>query len=378
LLVISWILAFAERFAALYGVLEKQLRRENFEPANAPAPGDDRTRRRLDEIAARDRGNVTVFPEYSPFIGFGPAVQTWSIVLNTATAAVGRTVDPFEVGDLHRHVAADLQALGLPGVSIEDRLFVNGLDLRHDIDPAVTRQILPDELRAPLAQIDQRLIDELRTDAKGRSRPYLMVRITGWSGELTLTVFLRFALLRDRDLLFVESSYSLLPPVKDRYREADRLTPVPTLRQLAKLAGRSAALVPGQLLRCLPRTVAVAAGPIAGYFKARRDERQITQDRSFNYGAVLAPRELVHDNKFDRYFQQLDKEMYAKIAERRILDSIREFMERHGIDLADFADRQTTILNHGVFATGNAKVDVGAFASGTMAKALSKIGLEKK
>ena len=377
LLPVAWLLAFWERYVTLYHVLARELRRENFDPAKAPLPPGDRLRRRLDEIAARDRGNVTVFPAYAPFIGFGSPVTEWSTVVNTAAPAPGRTVERFSVDALHRHVAADLERLGLPGVSVEDRLFVNGLDLLGEMDPALTRQILPDEMRAPLAQLDQRLLDDRRADGKGRCRPYLMVRITGWSGEVVLTLFLRFALLPDRDLLFIEASSALLPPVRQKYREADRLTSAPAPRQVARLLGQAATLAPGQLVGSVPYVLAMVAEPLGAWLKARRDARQIRLERSFNYGAVLAPRELAHENRFYRYFQRLDKEMYVKIAERRILDSIQDFMRRHGIDTSEFAESQTVLINNGLITSGNAKFE-GPVAAGPMARVMSRIQRAEK
>ena len=377
LLLVAWALAFWERYVTLYHVLARELRRENFDPAKAPLPPGAGLRQRLDEIAARDRGNVTVFPAYAPFIGFGSSVQEWSTVVNTAEPAPGRTVERFSVDDLHRHVAADLERLGLPGVSVEDRLFLNGLDLLGDMDLALTRQILPDEMRAPLAQVDQRLLDDLRADGKGRCRPYLMVRITGWSGEVVLTLFVRFALLPDRDLLFIEANYALLPPVKEKYREADRLTAAPAPRQVARLLGQAARLVPGQLIGSVPYVLAMITGPLGAWSKSRRDARQIRLERSFNYGAVLAPRELAHENRFYRYFQRLDREMYAKIAERRILDSIQDFMKRHGVDTSDFAVSQSVLINNGLIANGNPTFE-GPVAVGPMAKVMSKIPRAEK
>lgn len=41
-----------------------------------------------------------------------------------------------------------------------------------------------------------------------------------------------------------------------------------------------------------------------------------------------------------------------KAIERRILDTITEFLEARNIDTSDIKERRTTILNHGVIITG--------------------------
>jgi hypothetical protein len=326
-------------------------------------------RQRLTEIARHDRGNVTVFPEYSPFIGHGQIYQTWSFVVNVARPAHGERITPFTVHDLYEHVAREVSALGLPGVAVEDRVFVNGLDLLDENDPVVQKGILPDPMQPPLPSADVALLRRVREDPKSRARSYLAVRVTGWSGELVLTVFLRFALLAQRDLLFVEASYSLLTPVRPSYREVDRLRTVPTARQVLRMAGTTAMTTPFSVIGAVSNLVATAVGPLGQVVKENNEVREIRSERSFNYGAVVSPRELASDYQYDRYFQQLDTDMYAKMVERRILDSLAAFMKRHGIDVEEFSERQTTILNNGVFVTGQATVKAGSIATGWKAVA---------
>ncbi|QIZ35950.1 hypothetical protein [Saccharopolyspora sp. ASAGF58] len=363
----GWAVMFIETLSTHYGILSAQLRRNAFDPANAPAPTRGRTAARLADIAARDRGNLTVFADYAPFAGYGITFGNWSFTLNVAKAEEGKDIVEFTVQELRDFVADSVRGIGLPGVLVEDRVFVSGLDLLHGFEPSVQQAILPNELAAPASRVDEAVLGRLHDDPNSRARPYLTVRVTGWSGELVVTMFLRFALSPQKDLLFVEANYSLLPPVKRRYQEVDRLLSSPTFRQLGRLAAMS-------LIRLVPavfgggqRVWAGLVSPLTRVLKSRREAREITQDRTFNYGATMSLREEAADNRYHRYFQQLDKEMYAKLAERRVMDALEEFLADHNVETSDLSERQTTILNNGIYVTGHGKLDAMSVAAGTNA-----------
>ncbi|MEU5880483.1 hypothetical protein [Spirillospora sp. NPDC047279] len=360
----TWAVLITETLVTYYRVIFPLLRREAFDPADAPEPRSPHDRARLAEIAASDRGNVVVSASYRPFPGYGGELETWSVTLNMAKAEEGESVIPFQVHELYDHVGDAIGGLGLPGVSVEDRLVVNGRDLLRGLDPQVRRAVLPDPLGTPVLDIDDALMRRLRDDLIGHARPYLTVFVAGWNGELVVTIFLRLALLPGRDLLFVEASYLLLPPSRDRYRKVDGLLGHPTGRQLSNIACESFVRSFLAVPQGLAATLSLLRGPWNGWTKARRDRRAILFDRTFNYGTEFSVRERSNDNSYFRYFQKLDQELYVKTVERRIFDAITDFMERHNIDTSDFSQRQMTILNNGVFVTGQGRVDAQNIAAG--------------
>ncbi|MEV6608715.1 hypothetical protein [Kutzneria sp. NPDC051319] len=365
----AWGTVFVESMVAHYSVVAIQLTHAAFDPAKAPQPDNQRDRQRLAEIGARDRGNVTVFANYAPFVGYGRTAEQWSFSLNVAKAAEDREVTPFTVQELHDFVAADVGNLGLPGVAVEDRLFVNGLDLLHGFEPEVEKAVLPNELAAPVSRVDDDMFDRLQDDPKSRARPYLVVRIGGWSGQLVVTQFLRFALLPQKDMLFVEANYCLLPPMRHEYLAVDRLRARPTWRQISRVASASLAkTVPG-LFGGFFRTVAVPLAALGRASKLRREAREITEDRSFNYGARQSLREQAADTRYHRYFQQLDREMYGKLAERRVMDALTRFLEDHGVDTSELVERTTMIMNNGIYVSGQGKIDANSLAVGANAVA---------
>jgi hypothetical protein len=366
-LIAAWAVVFAEAWKTNYSVLAPQLRREVFDPSKAPTPTSERLRRRLADVRKRDRGNLTVFANYTPFIGHGKVFQNWSFSLNVATPQEEKTVIPFTVHELYDHVTQAIGEIGLPGVAAENRLFVNGLDLLHELDPQVQNEILPDPLDAPVAHVDETVVKQLRDQPKSRARPYLAIPVTGWAGELVMTMFLRFTLLPRRDLLFIEASYSLLAPVRERYRAVDRLLSEPTGGQVVDLALVSAGRTLSAWLGSVPRMLSLAMAPMNRAGRERRDDRAALNDRTFNYGAGISVREAASDHLYYRYFQQLDNEMYAKLVERRVMDALVEFLESHNIDASDLLQRQTTILNHGVYVTGHGSLKADSVAAGNNA-----------
>jgi hypothetical protein len=375
-LLLGWAAVAIERFRTSYRVLAPKLRQSVFDAAQAPEPTSERVRRRIADLAARDRGNVSVYAGFEPFLGFGFQEKEWSFVADIDKAAPGETVRRFSVAEVHDHVAAAVSALNLPGVTVDDRLFAAGDDLLNGSMPAVAADLLPDPLRAPRQQVGRDVIRRQWDAPQDSARPYLALRITGWGGELVMTMFVRFVQYRDEQL-YAEAEYRLLPPLRKAYHAVDDLREQPTFRQVSRIVG---AALPVAIIRQI-RSPFVVLGELFGPMHARsayrRDTREITEEHTFNYGAPVAPREMAMDTHYHRYFQVTDKGHYLKIVERRVLDSLEQFLADHGIDSSDIRERQNMILNYGLMATGNSQIKAENIAAGAGAKVsamMSKAG----
>ncbi|SEG91922.1 hypothetical protein SAMN05444920_107390 [Nonomuraea solani] len=368
LLVLSALVVFLELYYTYEVIIFPKLTRSFFDPADAPLPKSTEMCDRLNDIAKRDSGNVTVFAGYSPFIGHGGKISNWSFSMNVAKAENDAQVVPFTAGQLYDRVAAEIRALGLPGLTVEDRLFVNGLDLRDEIDADLRQAVLPREQAPPVSTVSTELIHRLRDDPRTRARPYLTVSVTGWEGEVVISIFLRFVLLAEKGLLFTEAHYSLLPPLRDAYRAADRIANRTSSRRQIWIAGQALARTFGALLFALPGTVNTLAAR-GRNMRLRKEAVKAIEGHTFNYGAAHNPREHATDHRYHRYFQQLDKEMYVKAAEQRIMDALTEFLVEHNVDVSALLERQTTILNNGIFVTGQGQINSDSVAAGTGAVA---------
>lgn len=363
-LLVAWAMVAAELLSVHYGVVSRQLKRENFEPSRAPRPPSAQDAARVEAIELRDRGNVVVSSNFAPFVGHGGVYNNWSFALNTARPETGKDVIPFTVHELNEHLSARVGALQLPGMELADVLLVNGADLLFGIDDRTRAEVLRNLAGPPGAHVSEALLRGLREDVEDRARPYLAIRVTGWSGELVSTLFLRCALLPGREMAFIEGSSCLLTPVREQYRAVDSLLDTPTFRQWCKLVGQAGLRTPILLFDAPFSVIGRLFEPISETRKQRRQDRWIRL-RSFNYGAEFSLREAASDRLYYRYFQLLDRELYAKTIEHRVLDALVEFMEDHNIDSRDLIQRQTTIYNSGVFAGRDISVTRSSIRAGS-------------
>ncbi|MFB6889082.1 zinc finger Ran-binding domain-containing protein [Kitasatospora sp. NPDC056327] len=358
LLLLAWAVILVERLTVFYGVLRPKLSRTAFDPAQAPAVNRARDAARLRLVADQDhRGNVTVHSGYEPFLGYGNLFDSWNFAVPVDRPADHHDdVLPFGLGELADQVSGAVASLGLPGVHVSERVFVNGADLAQDLDPALRALLLPLPEGRPVVSLPPHAVERLREDGSGRARPYLVATVSGWAADLVSTTAVRFSLSPAKDVLFVEGTALLLPPVDRRYHLVDHLLDRPTWRQLAALTAGSLAVTPGRLARSLLALVTAPRRLLDGFFKEQDQRRQIARS-AFNYGARTSIRQLASDSHFQRYYQQIDRQMYSKIIERRTLDTLIDFLQDHRVDVSELRERQNIIYNGGIFASGNSRID---------------------
>lgn len=365
----AWMIVAVEMFSMRYRVVARQLKRENFNPRHAPRPRNRTDAARIEAIELRDRGNVVMSSRFAPFVGHGDIYSSWSFALNTARPETGKQVIPFTIHDLNEHISTRIAALRLPGMEVAEVLVINGADLLFGIDNRIHAQVLRNSAGPPAAHVSEALLRELREVGTARARPYLAIRVTGWGGELVSTLFLRCALQPHNEIAFIEGSSCLLTPVREKYRAVDLLLNSPTLRQWFSLVGLAALRTPMLLFIAPFSLIGDLVAPVLEWIEQRRQERRIRL-RSFNFGAEFSVREAASSQLYDRYFQLLDKELYAKTVEHRVLDALVQFLEDHNIDSSELIQRQTTIYNSGLFAgrdisVTSSKIQAGVANPGT-------------
>ncbi|MFJ7911878.1 hypothetical protein [Kitasatospora sp. NPDC096204] len=357
LLVVAWAVVLIEQLTAYFGVIKPRLSRAAFDPARAPVAARPKEEAQLRELAGLDhQGNVTIFSGFEPFLGYGRLLNTWNFTIPVDRP--GEHADrvlPFSIAELTAEITRAVESLGLPGVEVRERIFVSGADLSLGLDPAVRGFLLPWPTKRPSPELPAALVDRLREDGAARARPYLVTTVSGWGSEVVTTSTVRFGLSPAKDLLFVEGASSMLPPVKEVYHLVDHLLDRPTWRQLTALARMSLTSMPGRLVR---GTGYVLALPFAAFLARLTDGDQLLQIRhsAFNYGSMTSIRQLAADSRFHRYYQQIDHQMYTKVVERRILDTLIDFLEDHQVDISELRERQSVIYNGGIFTSGNARI----------------------
>lgn len=367
-----FLLAYAavvlETWITRYQIIAKSLLKQNFNPDGVTLTPETeaKIRRKLSGVINEEECNVVIYSGFSPFVGSGTDIGGWSFTLDISKGKeemrVTQKPEPFTIEKLYSYVDSDIKNLHLQETIIQDKIFVNGQEIRGD------DRFLPDPFCRPLTQVDPSVLKEFIGGHMEGIRHYKCIRIISWQGEIVLSVFLRFLKLRQN--LFVETSYFFLPPLKQEYRKIiDEIQPNPTRRQLVQVFQE--AFVKAVFL--FPLAIFLLSGrllnSIARWNQRRSNRRLIRENPMFDYGSSTSIRELAASNLYSHYFQKLDKEMYLKLVERQILDSIINFLDAHNIDTSELRARQDTILNNGVIVTGGS-VEAQNFTVGERAKSV--------
>ncbi len=341
---LGWATIAADFWIAMYGVARRHLNATSFRPQDAPPPVDAVAAAQVEELARRQHGNVVVYSGFNPFSSSGFDLDGWSFVidLRKGRERLGHHAEPkpFEAREMYDAIAKCIARLGIPGLSIEDRVFVSGSDIRDD------RVLLPDIAARPVADVGPETMEGFIRTPTHRVRHYRCFRVVDWRGELVVTLFLRFAVSNGR--LFAELSRFVLPPLRSEFRRIDALAQESSLRQAFTLAQRSFRLTFPLGLRSLLTPVR----PLLRVQRRAKSERQVRRDYFFDYGSRPSALDRARSTRYTRYFQKLDKEMYVKLLDRTLLDGIVEFLDEHDVETSELADRRQTIINNGIMVPG--------------------------
>jgi hypothetical protein len=347
---LAWAAVVFETWMTRYQIIAKSLLKHNFNPDSVilTPETEAKIRSKLSGVINEEECNVVIYSGFSPFVGSGTDIGGWSFTLDMSKGKeemrVAHEPTSFTVEELYSRIDSDIKTLDMQGTSIRDKIFVNGQEIRGD------ERFLPNLFSRPLTKIDSSTLNELIGGQSDQIRHYKCIRIISWQGEIILSVFLRFLKLRQN--LFVEVSYFLLPPLKQEYRQIDEIQPNPTWRQRIQILQETFV----KSLFLFPFAIFLLSGeliqPLARWTQRRYDRRLIRENPMFDYGASTSIRELAASNWYSHYFQKLDKEMYLKLVESQILDSIINFLDDHNIDTSDLRAREQTILNNGIIVTG--------------------------
>jgi len=348
-------------------LVRSNLLKSNFDPDCVPEPESPQFHRAAAELKQAQESNVLVSSGFSPFAGAGHDVSGWSFALDIdkGKEEFGKIVQPqsFSVSELNDAIARNIQALKIDGLTIEDKLCVNGQDIRDN------RKILPDPIRRPVTMLTQDVLQSIIRDPAPHMRHYQHIRVVNWEGELVVSAFLRVC--KPGHNLFIEVNYCLVPPLSETYHAIDSLNPFLNWSEwlnLILLSGITAAFMAIFLpFIVLQHTIS----PFHRWQERSKAKRAVRENAAFNYGSLGSLRELASVSVYRRYFQKLDKEMNMKILERQIFDTIIDFLDAKGIDTSDLKERQTTLLNNGLVVSGSGTIQAESLAVGAGSQALA-------
>jgi hypothetical protein len=322
-----------------------------------------------DALPSADQ-NFFVFGGFSPFVGAGQDLGGWSVVIALDKPRMdfgeAAAIRPFHLKEVYDAIDVGLDDLKVPDIEKRDAFFARGTDLRGDHD------LLPDMYGRPVQNLPPRVTVNYIYRDDEKVRHYRCYRILDWGGELALSYYLRCSCRGNT--LFVETKRFILTPLAAPYRKVDSMMPMDVSQTIGAAI---VSVVAGPLL--------MLASPLWAFFKIneklgelfsgaedRKRREMIERTPLFNYGSVTSLRQWLSSGEYGHYFQKMDGDLYNKLFEHEVLDSLVEFLDAHGVDTSELKERQTTILNNGVMVQGgdvkaeNLAVGAGSRALKTM------------
>ena len=347
LLLAAWLTVSWEHWKRHNTVTGKMLR-DRFNPGEAPEPRQEAHRQRLQEVEKRRDGNLVVFSGHSAFIGSGKRLYFQKILLDVSRGTENKDGSrkkpkPFDSQDLHTALveAFDIEnGLGkkLNNLKVYERLFVNGLNIQ---DSELFKRA--DSLHSPPTSVDKKFLAEAAKHPTPEARTYVCVDMTGWKGQLVVTLFVRA--VHTGDSLYIEWTFRVLPPLKKPFLLIDDLYELSRRRQV------------GMSLRFgLQDTVpALLSSPLSAvssyrrpYTAIRRELRQadrIKRGFVFDYGAQRSIREQACGRQRQHYFLARDEHMYVLLAQQKLTQAVGDFLSEHDVALVEFESQTKNIFN---------------------------------
>lgn len=364
--------------------------RELVPDANAPVPArEPATGPHLPPSAAGRPGNLVVYSGYRPFVGSGDEISSWGLDLRLrpdpdATPTVKGVLGTDE---LLTSLSADLARLdgpshGVPLLTVEERVYVDGRELdgpepfgRSTFWPALADgKSARSRAGRPVDRLPAPVVAAARGRTDGPVRHCLCVQVASWDADVVLSVHLQAAVVTKT--LHVNSTTSVLAPVREQFRQADHLTSRHRDEQTARLA--SAALGAARAASAQP-----LGRPARHLLREQRAQRTealrrelIEHDRRYDFGARLSLRELASSGLYGNYFQRVDVQRIGRQIELCVLSCLGRLLEQYGLDTSELEERRNVILNNGVIMTGGSLH--GAVAAGAGATATASAGAVRK
>lgn len=328
--------------------------------------------RRMQEIDLQQRGNTVAYSGFWPFVGSGSLVDTWGFaqrlvqlppsldepaklagLFDGSMSERAREFEqpPFQAHELLSHLRNDLFTLlperqaeeHIPGLSVEDRVFLAGTEVSH-LAPHTPPDVMHAVVRHPTTP----------------ARHYLTCQVIAWGGELVTTVYVHVA-VQGRSL-YLELTTTALSPCREDYRIVDYVEGTGPLAWL-RAAGKgfldtptTIARAPGNLVRSVVDAMSLSAASNAA--------ETTRLARGYDYGARFGVREHGSQDEERNLVQAQDILKYKRLIERRALASVLDFLEIRGVDTTEYRTRAATVLNVGVGNFGSGKMEFQASVIG--------------
>ena len=337
---------------------EHQLRPKNLshreevvsEQQDHPCVIHRRPEHRGEEDADEDKSVFTLFGQESPFIGAGELVHQWNPPMSIQLLRPGTDTlplhqrehrkPPFAAHELVEHLHAavldlrnDEEHVRLP-VEVRDRVYV--AEPRASTDRSL--------LAGPLDRAEMRsIIDHQSPDRQH----FLEVSVPDAGAELVATVLLQVGVQgRTLSLAFAACALTHTP---DSFHRAE---------EFGQRGKRAVVAAGAASLLALPREAAKIPRLVRYlYVLARsarffRRERTLKPIRNVSISSHLSIRQEQAQQWSKVQFDRTHILRHMKNVELRLLTATSDFLQSKGVDISEFDDRATQIINSGILNLG--------------------------
>lgn len=277
-----------------------------------------------------------------PIIGFGTEVSRWSFTINTAHLS-GKNAVAFAadaLNGLSNALSKGVESLGDIRRSGSSIFVHESVPRLSQASPYLQKEKWPLE-ESTWAFLPNRvsvaLHDALRRGMVEHSAaPWTWYDWSAFNiGETSALLTALWTLRLRGGLLFIEVHHRLLPSLPDPdvlLQRAHRMWPVHMSEEMVRLA----------------------AWPFWGVLQPVAEGIWRWMTRGPHRGGVSCSlREIAMPYDTHAFYAHPDVEMHVRMTDRKILDTLRQFLDENGVDTSDLREQQAMVLRNSVVVTGN-------------------------
>lgn len=339
--VVAWHRVRVEYLARMK-LVDTYMRRGRFDGSTAPESPVPWEQDRLNVVSSGRTRNLIVFSGHEAFAGCGQHLSSEHLVIDVErpkSGVRGRCEPKTVTNDaIHSAVTLAMKDLGLKGLRVRERLFVNGLHVQTKPD------FLPWPKQPPLTWVKPGVLRKYALHPTPDARVYVCVEMPGWQGQLVVTLFVR-AVAVGR-LMYVEWRIHALPPLKRQFLQLDRYLGEARWRRRWLVAWRCAKKTPVALFGAPVRSLAGFRRNQRAEALRKRQHDAIGRGEVFDYGARQSVREEACGRGRQHLFLRRDEAMFVLLAQENLINSVRQFLDAMNVDTGQLDEQVKVILEH--------------------------------
>jgi hypothetical protein len=293
----------------------------------------------VDNVNKYKSTTLHYYKDYNPFSAEGFDVGSWSVAIDITKTNKWEElgVKEFSEGELYQKIKSQLLRLNFENISVTDIIYVNAKDIIKDN--------LFYENGSLTLNIDIDAFKTIPNSKEEKFRFYKVIKVKDWGNDLIFTIL--FRIYKTSESLYLETKYFVLPSIKKSLKGIDKFKKA----RFTKIAS----ILISNILYAPILLVSAPFAVLSPYIdltevitKALMDE----DDREELVGDTSSFGLLFRSSYYEDFNQFEDKDFYSKTIEKKLLNSIIDFLEEHNIDVSDFKDNKSHILNNGIIMSG--------------------------